>query len=325
MSDLWPITSRVLGVFLVMVAGAVGRHLNWLTSESDRSLAKLTANVLLPALFFHRILTSNTFDSLSESWLPPAIGFGFTCVGFAIAGFFAWTMGPWIGLTDSSSRRAFAFCVGICNYGYVPLPLAEKFYPESVVTLMVHNVGVDMAMWSVGVLVLSGQFRSEWKRALFSPPLISVVTALSIRQFGLVESFPGPFLQLAESLGKAAIPLGLVLSGAIILDYLRIADWRENFRTVLAAVSIRQLILPLLMLAFLAGTALNLELQQVLILQAAMPSATFPIVMVRLYNQDTGTALRAVLGTSLVGILTIPLWLTVFPKVIFAATFSSGD
>lgn len=309
MSDLWPITSRVLGVFLVMVAGAVGRRLHWLTSESDKSLASLTANVLLPALFFERIVQSDQFDSLAESWAPPVVGFVTTCLGFLLAGVVAWKIGPWIGLREPSSQRTFAFCVGIGNYGYIPLPLAEHFYPNAVVTLMVHNVGVDLALWSVGVAIISGQFGGHWKRALLSPPLLAVVAAIGIRQVGMADRLPGPLIQLAESLGQCAIPLGLILSGAIILDYVRLVHWRKNISTIIAAVTLRQVLLPMGMLAFAFFASVDIELQQVLLLQAAMPTATFPIVLVLLYGQDTGTALRAALGTGVLGVVTIPAWL----------------
>lgn len=317
MSDLWPITSRVLGVFLVMLVGAIGRRLGWLTSESDRSLARLTANLLLPALFFHRITTSDSFSTISESWLPPLLGFGFTCLGFAISAICAWTVGPWIGLKTESSRRAFALCVGICNYGYIPLPLAEFFYPEAVVTLMVHNVGVDLALWSVGVVLISGHFSKEWKRAVFSPPLIAVITALLIGQASLNDYLPAPVLQMTEALGQCAIPLGLVLSGAIIFDYYKQADWRQGWSTVVAAVALRQLLIPASMLGFAIFSSLDYRIDQVLLLQAAMPAATFPIVLVRLYEQDTATALRTVLGTSMVGIFTIPAWL-ILGKIVFS-------
>ena len=35
-----------------------------------------------------------------------------------------------------------------------------------------------------------------------------------------------------------------------------------------------------------------------------------PVLLARLYNGDAGTALRAVLGTSLVSLVTIPLWIS---------------
>lgn len=292
-----------------MAVGALGRRLNWLTNESDKSLASLTANVLIPAFFFSRIVASDQFDSLAESWLPPTVGFLSTCGGFAVAGLVAWALGPWIGLHKPSSQRAFALCVGICNYGYIPFPLAEHFYPEAVVTLMLHNVGVDVALWSVGVMIVSGHFTRQWTRAVLSPPLLAVVAAIGIRQIGWADQVPGPVMQLTEALGQCAIPLGLVLSGAIILDYVRLVRWGENLSTIVVAVSLRQLLIPTALMAFAFFAALPVDLKQVILLQAAMPAATFPIVLVLLYGQDTGTALRAVLGTSLTGILTIPAWL----------------
>jgi hypothetical protein len=53
----------------------------------------------------------------------------------------------------------------------------------------------------------------------------------------------------------------------------------------------------------------SVELKRVIVLEAAMPAAVFPIVMSRHYGGDPLTALRVVIGTSLVGMVTIPLWI----------------
>jgi predicted permease len=44
-----------------------------------------------------------------------------------------------------------------------------------------------------------------------------------------------------------------------------------------------------------------------------MPAATFPIVMTRLYDQDIETAWIVVVGTSVLALITIPLWLVLAP------------
>jgi predicted permease len=48
---------------------------------------------------------------------------------------------------------------------------------------------------------------------------------------------------------------------------------------------------------------------QVMMLQAAMPAAIFPVVLIRLYAKDVSTALSVVLSTSLAALVLIPLWL----------------
>jgi predicted permease len=68
------------------------------------------------------------------------------------------------------------------------------------------------------------------------------------------------------------------------------------------------LLLPLSFLVVAKHLPASAELKHVLVLQAAMPSAVFPIVMARHFGGDPPTALRVVLSTSLVGLVTIPLW-----------------
>jgi predicted permease len=67
------------------------------------------------------------------------------------------------------------------------------------------------------------------------------------------------------------------------------------------------LALPALMMTFTRLAPLDLTLKSVLVIQAAMPAAIFPIVVA--HHGDMPTALRVVLGTSAVGLITIPLWI----------------
>ena len=151
MSDFLPILSSVLGVFLVMGIGGFCRWREWLKPDADTSLAAVIAYVLLPCLFVDRVLAGSKLDNLSTVWIPPTVGFVITAGGFALGFLIAKLLGEKIGLDTEAKQRAFALCVGICNYGYIPLPLAEKFYPSAVVDLILHNVGVDLALWSVGI------------------------------------------------------------------------------------------------------------------------------------------------------------------------------
>jgi predicted permease len=55
----------------------------------------------------------------------------------------------------------------------------------------------------------------------------------------------------------------------------------------------------------------SIELKRVLVVEAGMPSAVLPIVLARHYGGDPGTALRVALGTSLLALVTLPLWISV--------------
>ena len=313
MADIWPIFTSVLGVFLVMAIGGGCRLSHWLTRQADRSLANVATNILLPAYFADRIIRGETFAAGpgGVSWTSPALGFAVTAIGFAVAYLFARSFGPKVGLDTASKQRSFGLCAGICNYGYIPLPLAEKFYPDAVIDLILYTVGVELALWTIGIAIISGTGHGNWKRALRSIPFLAVVAATVVRQFATVDDLPTPLVTALGALGGCAIPMGLLLSGAIIVDFMRQLDWRDSPAVVASAIALRQILLPLLTLAACAVFLPHGDMRQVMILQASMPAAVFPIVLVRLYEQDISTALRVVLGTSLAGLLTIPIWLAV--------------
>jgi malate permease and related proteins len=287
----------------------VARRCEWLTRDADASLARLTANVLLPALFLDRILAGTRFDSVLVAWVPPAIGLVTTAGGLLLAFALVRRLGPVIGLHNDAAQRAFALSVGIANYGYIPLPLAQYFYPEAEVSLILHNVGVDIALWSVGIWIIAGGKESNPRRTVLSPPIVAVIIAIVLKQLGGARVIPAPLLQMIHALAECTIPLGLVLSGAIIIDAVRHVQWRSAASTMLAACGYRLVLMPLLMLGSAALLPLSLDVLQVIVLQAAMPSAVFPIVLARLYDKDVTTALHVILATGLAGIVTIPLWL----------------
>ncbi len=304
------IASTVLGVFLVMAVGAVARRVALFTNDVDRSLAAFVTNILMPSLFFHRIMTDTTLSMNIDAWVPALYGFACTAGGFLFAVLIARSLGKWFGLKTNGQQRTFSLCAGVDNYGYIPLPLAEAFYPMCVVTLMIHNVGVDIALWSVGLFIISGKgFKDSWKRLLFSPPLLAVALAIAIRQCGLELWIPKPVLQMCEQLGRCSVPMALVLSGAIIYDFAAKFRWAQAWRPLLLASVVRMILLPFAILALAYYATSNRELREVLLLQASMPAATFPIVMTRLYNQDVETAWIVVVGTSVISLVTIPIWM----------------
>ena len=348
-----PIIASVLGVFLIIGLGAACRQANWLTREADRSLTNLITRVLLPLYFVDKILNigvSSSGASITEGapardvsslamlvtpLIPPLFGFAATAAGFAIAFLFARQIGPRIGMVTESSQRAFALCVGICNYGYIPYPLAERFYPDAMIELILHNVGVELALWSIGILIISGgrdsklesgdesTLASPWKRMLLSGPLLAVLIASTLRAAGADQWIPTPVTLAISKLAACAIPMGLLISGAIIIDYvgdlLRGPSTQSTLPVILSAIAIRQFLMPVLMLGaariFISGDSAilmgNSHMDKVLMLQAAMPVAIFPIVLVQLYERDTRTAIEVLVGTSVAAIVTIPLWLSI--------------
>ncbi|MCX6905441.1 MAG: AEC family transporter, partial [Verrucomicrobia bacterium] len=125
-------------------AGVLHRGLNWLTKQADQSLMRVTINGLIPCLIIDSVINNSALRQPGNVLIAPLVGFGTILLGIGLA----WVCRPLVGLREPVPGRTFAYCLGIYNYCYVPLPLAILLFssrPETVGVLFVHNVGVEVA------------------------------------------------------------------------------------------------------------------------------------------------------------------------------------
>ena len=311
LADLLPIASQVAGVLMVMLAGAIAVWFGWLDRHVDKSLASIITNVFFPAYFIQKMTVGAPLGSLNEIWYPPVVGFVTTCIGFVIAWGTIRLIGPLFGVSSPLVHRTFALTAGIANYGYIPLPISEHYFPAAFSPLLIHNIGVDIALWSIGLLVISGELKQGLIRLAKSIPLWTMVFGIALQQMGWGKFVPLSLQQTCSMLGACAIPAGLMLGGAIIAENVGTVKWSHHMSILGLASLVRLLLLPIMLLSVAKYLPMTPGLDQVLMLQAAMPAATFPIIMTRLYGGDIDTSLRIVLGTSVISLMTIPLWIAI--------------
>lgn len=296
----------VLPVFALIGVGVAARRVHWIEGEAETSLIRLVVNVCYPCLIFESVAGNTALQSPGNLLLPPLLGFGVTWLGIR-AGLL---MAHAIGLHVGTGLRTFALAVGIANYGYLPIPIMEAIWgPESRGVLLVHNVGVEVAIWTVGVLVLSGEsLRTGWRK-LVSPIVITLGLAVVVNLTHLTPLLPAVATTTIHALAVCAIPLGLIMTGVNLAQYLHEPGELFDARVSGAAMALRLGVLPILILLLAKYLPCSTELKRVLVVQAAMPAAVIPIIIARLYGGHPRTAVQIVLGTTALGIFVIPLWL----------------
>lgn len=304
--DFLSLVAAVAPVFLIVGAGYGIRRVEWLTAEADASLLRVVVNLLFPCLILDTILGNEALSQAGNLLLAPAAGFGTVVLGFGVA----WFAAPLFGLRDDKARRTFAFTTGLYNYGYIPLPLVQKLFDQrTTAVLFIHNVGVEIALWSVGLLLISGRSPEHPLRRILNAPVLAIAAAISLHFAGGREWLPAWVLSAVHSAGAAAIPLGLILTGATFCDQAQHASMRGSARDSLGACLLRLGVLPLLMLAIARWLPCSAELRHVMVIQAAMPCAVIPVILAKHYGGDPAMALRIILCTSAAGLLTIPWWI----------------
>ena len=298
----------IVPVFALVGLGLAARWLGWLTEEADSSLLRLVVNLLYPALIFRSVLGNAALGDARNVVMPPLVGFVTMAGGILLA---LW-IGRTLGYAAGKGLRTFAFSAGIFNYGYIPIPLTEALFGrENLGVLFVHNVGCEFAIWTVGILVLSGLSLKEGWRKLVSGPVVALLAAGVGNMIGLDRVMPAVVNDVLAMTGACAIPLGLIVIGATLAEYVRKPSQLFSPRVTPFAIGLRLLVFPALILGLAKVLPASEDLKRVMIVQAAMPAGIMPIVIAKHYGGKPLTAVQVVLGTTAVGVLVIPLWLRV--------------
>lgn len=296
----------VAPIFVIMAVGYAMRKIDVLTAEADRTLTRVVVIVLAPCLALDTIVGNEALTRPANWLLPPLLGFLSIVAGIICARMGAKAFRIPAGIQG----RTFIYTNSLQNYGYIPLPLcAALFSRETMGVLFAFSLGVEIAFWSIALWQLTGRGdgRPWWR--IINPPMVAIPAALALNALGAKTWIPVSIGTSYHMLGLCAVPVALLLSGALIADFLNKESLRHGGKTIFASTIIRLGLVPILILLPAWLLPLDHELKAVLVLQAAMPAAIFPIVVTKAHDGDVRTALQVVIGTSLIGLITIPLWL----------------
>ncbi|ACB74788.1 AEC family transporter [Opitutus terrae] len=307
MLSYWDLLLLILPVFAIVAIGVVLRRVHWVEGAAEASMIRIVISLCMPCLIFESVVGNPAMREAGNVVLPPLVGFGTTVVSI-VAGYH---FGRLIGLTVGNGLRTFALSAGLANYGYLPLPImGSMFGADSRGVLLIHNMGVEAALWTVGVLVLSGASWREGGKRLLSPIVLALFVSVTVNLLGWGGHLPAWFIEIVHSLAVVAIPLGLVMTGVNLANHL--GEPRALFepRVSLGAMVLRLGLLPLFFLALARWLPCSLELKRVIVVQGAMPSAVIPIIIAQHYGGRPLTAVQIVLGTTALAIVLTPLWLS---------------
>ncbi|MEX1115448.1 MAG: AEC family transporter [Akkermansiaceae bacterium] len=301
-----PITvlQSVLPVYLLLVAGAVLRKTGTLRREFDDGIMRLFFTVMLPCFILDKILGSSILKSGSAVTWAIMLGFGLIITGILIGA----VVGRLMGLERGNGMRTFTLSAGCQNFGFTAAPVVETLWGGSALALLfVHNLGVEMALWSVGVMMMSGERGMKWRR-LINGPIIAVAIGLLLVTLDLDDQFTGPARKAMSMIGVGAFPIAILVTGCSMIDL--VGSERPTWKIVLGSSLVRLVLAPFAILTAAKFLPISTELRQVLVVQAAMPAGMTAIILARIYQGRPAIAVQIVITTTLLSFITLPWIIT---------------
>ena len=309
------IIPAVLAILIVIGTGFTARKCDWITAESDQGILKILINVLMPCLIFSSILNNPFITGSDNSYKAPIFGFLIASSTVLLTWLASATIFRFGIFKDPLAQRPFAVTIGLQNFGFVAIPILLSLGKEDLLgLLMLHNAGVELAVWTTVQIVFTGSLKLENLKKLINGPSIAIVLVMTLNFTGLAPHVPDFIVKATKMMGQAAIPLGIILIGCTLYNSFQEKAFSklskgEILQTVILGNVVRSVILPL----YVIYVTLNLlpisdELTSVLLIQAAMPAALFPIVLSRLFKVRSEVAIVAASSSLLLSLISIPFW-----------------
>jgi malonate transporter len=289
----------ILPNFVLILVGLVLARRFAFDTAFWQGLEKLVYYVLFPALLFRSLATAR-FDFTQAGWLV-AIACAFTIAGFALS----LAARPLFRL-DRQLHATGSQC-GYRFNTYIGLAVAGSLFGTQGVALAALLLGVMIPLANFGAVAV---LASHSERGFFSelarhPLVVSSLAGFLWNYAGL--PLPGFADQTLALLGQTALPAGLLCVGAAM----RIERGQGPVGAHAWWLVVKLAAVPAIAWGLARALGISGTEGKVLILCAALPTATNAYILaVRMTGDGRAVATQVTIGTVL-SMATIPAWMAV--------------
>lgn len=296
------------GVFSLLLVAGLGYFLarkGWFPHSTRKMIPKFITSVSLPPFMACTVISQLKRDNLFEMAYGIAVPFLLICLLFALA---------WIAakIIKVGRQHLGIFCVSVSNSNtiYIGIPVnMALFGPEAVQYVLLFYFPSTIFFWTAGNYFLlrdggekSGRF--NWQ-AIISPPMLGFLCGVVIVLANI--SVPDFIFRAAMLVGELTTPLALLFIG-MMLETTGIFHFNLTL-DMMAAISGRMIISPLLMWLIVPLFNLPELMGRVFIMQSSLPVLIQVAVLSAYYNTDAEFSAQVVALSTVLSIITIPVYM----------------
>lgn len=284
--------------FLVALGGLVRGRLN---PVAWQGLDRLNFEILFPALIF--VVASSRPVAVTDMLAVGPAVWAILATGLAL-GWLARPLGPARFLDFAGAwQTTWRFNTAL---GFVAAEILGRAGATGI-----YAVAVGLAIPVANIFAVSALSRGSamglgetLRRILLNPFLVASLSGVAVGLSGY--QLPAPVLAPLQMLSAAAIPIALISIGATM----RWGALARLDRFSASLVAIRLVILPALTFAACLLLGADPVLASVLVLFAALPTASAAHVLASAFGADREFVATAIAQSTLLAALTLPLWIT---------------
>ena len=294
--NLSAVINQLISLFLMMLAGYIIARVGIMTPDFRKRLSSFTLNTAGPCIIISSVLESDS----SPMTMISAAGIG--VLFFVLMIVFAAVLVRLMRTKPEESGLDQLMLI-FTNVGFMGIPVIQSVYgPDGVARLSMFILIFNLCFFSYGVLLITQGSRFSLKNMVNA----CIIAALIGLAFGVTGwCLPEPIEITLASIGSMNTPLAMMIIGASVAHSdLRAAMTNPRlYRICLLSM----VVMPLLMLLVMLPMPIDRVLVGISVLLAGMPIAGNCGMICDIYRPTDMTASHAVLVSTLLSGITLPL------------------
>lgn len=312
------VLQSIKSVFAIMMLIAAGFYFTgkpWFGKSGMDFLSKFTVEATLPFYMFYSIYRDiGSREALADLILKLPVTFVLIllCIGLAAAAaaLLKIRKGRW---------NTFVAACGFPNVVFIGFPVIQALWGEGITSIgVIYYISSTILFWTVGTWILrrdgkavekSDGFLSDLKMVV-SPPIVGMALAMAVIVAGI--RVPDFVLTPLSMISQLTSPMALVFIGSVIRN-MDLSSMRFG-RDLYAALVMRFLAVPAACVVFLNLMPISPEMRQVFFMLSTMPAMAQMGIMARQYDSDYEFACTVITMTTMISMLTIPVFMFLIQK-----------
>jgi predicted permease len=302
--DLTDLFSLQGTLFLLMLVGALLKRIGLISEEGKRCLSNLIIYVILPCTIFKSCFVSMPADFLRIGALLLLSGSLMEVLSLVLNQFLYRSYGK-------DQAKVMKYGTLVPNSGFLGTPIAEGIYhSQGVLYSAIFLIPVRIFMWSFGnsyFLASAGTSRKKlFIKVITHPCLVAVFLSLVVMILHI--PIPEVLRRGVQAIASCNSALAMFVVGTILADVnlLTIVNRHSLYLCFVRLVLLPGLTLLLGRFLGLGGAALGVS-----VLMIGMPAGATTSIFPALYGGDAVLGTQCVVLSTLLSMLTLPLWIAV--------------
>ncbi|MGI6438103.1 MAG: AEC family transporter [Sphaerochaeta sp.] len=298
LSTLWSLQGQL---FLLLAVGALIRKIHLIGEGAKATLTDLVLYVTLPCSIVLSFMMELDHSLFSRLLIVLILSTGVQLFSFFLSKLHYRNV-------EESKRNVLRYGLLVSNSGFMGLPIAGLLFgPLGYVYASIYLIPHRIMMWSAGLALFGDRDQSlgeRIKKVVLHPCMVAVYVGFFLMFTSI--TLPSFITQTLASLGNSTTALSMLLIGSLFAEPGQNPFYTD--RKLVHFTFLRLLVIPLVSFLVCRMIGLDSIITGVVVILAAMPGGSTTVILASKYGSDTAYASKLVVFSTMLSLLSIPLW-----------------